>query len=382
MVKVFLSYAEADTPIADLTERILQENHIKVSRYTNVGYRESFISYMNSLSEHDFVFCIISDAYLKSHACMYEASIMLRMDDLQRRMIWCVLRDCDKKYYFDTGYILRIANIYGSEINRIQYIKYWNKQHEELEDAIKGIDNLDGSQVSILKLNEISEIANNALPSLLRFITENRGLSFNALYVNGFKDVFDAIADEFITDDLGTGEESYNILHLQVDNDYYVYDSYIVYIKTCKSVVLHGGMNKLHNRITWFADEDVEITAVSNNITIEKLELHDTDINYNVVFKDELKQFDQIEFCIQAKLSNKHKHFKDFFSTEIIAPLRSLNVHLNIENDDIQRICTQKIATNIMNKNTQNPDEYAFRSPFHWHIDNPEIHCEYKIYWE
>ncbi|MDE6016578.1 MAG: toll/interleukin-1 receptor domain-containing protein, partial [Acetatifactor sp.] len=45
----------------------------------------------------------------------------------------------------------------------------------------------------------------------------------------------------------------YSLEHLEIDTDYYIYEKEIIYIKTCKSKVLTGGKDRIHNRITWFA---------------------------------------------------------------------------------------------------------------------------------
>ncbi len=49
----------------------------------------------------------------------------------------------------------------------------------------------------------------------------------------------------------------FNLEHNEIDIDYYVEENSITYIKTCRSKVLVGGKNKIHNRITWFADEEI-----------------------------------------------------------------------------------------------------------------------------
>lgn len=56
----------------------------------------------------------------------------------------------------------------------------------------------------------------------------------------------------------------YSLEHKDIDIDYYVDKTSIVYIKTCRSKVLVGGKNKVHNRITWFADETIDLISLTD----------------------------------------------------------------------------------------------------------------------
>lgn len=169
--------------------------------------------------------------------------------------------------------------------------------------------------------------------------------------------------------------------HQQIDIDYYVSANEIIYIKHCKSKILTTGKNSIHNRITWFADEEVKLESLSKGITIEELDLHDTNLNYNVVFDHTLQLNEEVEYCIKATLTNKNGHFKNFFSTEVIAPIKNLSVTLTLADPDVQYVYTQKISKSVMNRCTQEPEKHTFISPFHWHIDSPELNFEYMLYW-
>lgn len=173
----------------------------------------------------------------------------------------------------------------------------------------------------------------------------------------------------------------YNVQHLQIDNDYFVNDSTIVYQKLCRSKILKKGFNKLHNRITWFADENISLISLTDGVEIEYLDLKDTNLNYNVVFDHEFAKDEEVEYCIKATLTNDKHHFANFFSTEIITPINQLNIHLNIANCSIKKYYTQKISSSPMNIRTENPKEHILYTPVHWYIKNPELNFEYKIFW-
>lgn len=174
----------------------------------------------------------------------------------------------------------------------------------------------------------------------------------------------------------------YNLEHKDIDIDYYVDKKSITYIKTCRSKILVGGKNRVHNRIDWFPDEKIDLHSLTKGVSIEYLNLRDTNFNYNVVFDHVLNKGEEIEFRVQATLSNEHGHFENFFSTEVITPIEQLNIHLNIDNIAVKKIYTQKLSSSPMNIRTEKPQEYIFYSPFHWRISKPELNFEYKIYWE
>ena len=192
--------------------------------------------------------------------------------------------------------------------------------------------------------------------------------------------ILDGIRDVSVRKSFGF-PSYYNLRHHEIDVDYYVGAGEITYVKTCKSVVLTGGKNTLHNRVTWFADEDVRLSSLTDSVHIQPIDMRDTNLNYNVVFDHTLKVGEEIEFSVKAKLTNRNRHFANFFSTEIIVPIELLSVHLNLEDTSVSKVYTQKLCSSPMNVRTEQPKPYIFHSPFHWHIRNPELNFEYKIFW-
>ncbi len=100
-----------------------------------------------------------------------------------------------------------------------------------------------------------------------------------------------------------------------------------------------------------------------------------------MVFNHILEKGEEIEFRIKAVLSNNKKHFANFFSTEVITPIKELNVHLNLADSLVKKVYTQKLSSSPMNIRTESPKEHVFYSPYHWRIPEPELNFEYKIYW-
>ena len=81
---MFLSFCSQDCDIADIVENNL-DKYIIVNRWeSKVGYRESFRVFMDSAKDHNYLFSIISDRYLKSRACMYEIGKIIDEPSFQK----------------------------------------------------------------------------------------------------------------------------------------------------------------------------------------------------------------------------------------------------------------------------------------------------------
>ena len=194
------------------------------------------------------------------------------------------------------------------------------------------------------------------------------------LILEGIKDSKERTSNGFIP--------YYSVEHYQIDLDYIVTSDKIIYIKRCKTKILESGKNCIHNRITWFADEKIKIKSLSSNCCIENISMQDTSYNFNVVFNRELKKDEIVEYAFMAVLPNKHQHFDNFFSTEVIVPIRKLNMHLNIADKNVKYYYTQKVYDSLMNVRTEPRVKHEYIRPSHWYIDNPELHFEYKISWQ
>ena len=194
-----------------------------------------------------------------------------------------------------------------------------------------------------------------------------------SLILEGIKDRKERISKGFIP--------YYNVEHMQIDLDYIVTCDKIIFIKQCRTKILEDNKRSIHNRITWFADEKIEIKSLLSNSYIENIGMKDTNHNFNVVFNKDLKKGEIVDYAFMAILNNKHRYFKNFFSTEVIVPIHKLNIHLNIVDENIKYYYTQKLYDSLMNARTESPIKHEYIRPSHWYIDNPELHFEYKIYW-
>lgn len=189
---VFLSYRESDTPIVNIIEEQLRSHTndgVNISRYTRIPYKASFKEFMNGIQDHDFVLSIVSDSYLKSQACMYEVGEIIKDHHFNEKLLFVVLSENDRKYYPE-GFTKKIAaEIYGSEVLRLQYVTYWKGKYDELNATIRGIDDYEAISDATLSLKEIGQIYRNDISEFMKFLTDNNGKSFDVLYKNDFSDL-------------------------------------------------------------------------------------------------------------------------------------------------------------------------------------------------
>lgn len=148
---------------------------------------------------------------------------------------------------------------------------------------------------------------------------------------------------------------SFSSSHKSIKVEYYVYDDKIIYKKTVDTIANVDGKNKEHNRITWFQDEVITVTSLTDGAAIEVLDLPDTNYNYNVVFDHTINKGDAIQYEVRAELTNIHHHFKNFVSSQIITPVEELDIILCVFNKSIDKVYTQKIANSPLNTDTLVP---------------------------
>lgn len=190
--RLFLSYSQNDTPIADIIYEKLNEltnGLLKISRYTQVQYKNSFKAFMNSIEEHDFVLCVVSDSYLKSKNCMYEVGEIIKDHNFKNRLLFVVLSESDRKYYKADSAVFAPAHIYGFSENRLKYTEYWQSEYENLRKKIEEISNPVATRKEANSLYEIKKILENDLGAFLEYLVDYNGSRFDDLYTNDFEEI-------------------------------------------------------------------------------------------------------------------------------------------------------------------------------------------------
>lgn len=142
--EVFVSYAWSDesTAIVDKLQHAFEQTGTRLLRdREDIRYKDSIRDFMRRLGQGKCVVVILSEKYLKSDSCMFELIEIAKAQNMRERIFPIVLPD---------------ANIY-KPISRVRYIKYWDEQKQELDEALKSVsgDNLTNLQA---ELNSYSEI--------------------------------------------------------------------------------------------------------------------------------------------------------------------------------------------------------------------------------
>lgn len=194
--KIFLSYCHKDSCIADLVENKLNEiakNKIDISRdIRKVKYKDSLDEYMQSIKDHDYVISIISDGYLRSVACMYEVTELMRDRDYYDKLLFIILSEEDIKFYDNKGIKIN-ADIYSS--NRFEYIKYWENEKTKIDAQVADFKN----PALMLELTEESrqlEIISLHIGTFIAKLKDGLGEPFQNMLSSDFIEIISIILDQ------------------------------------------------------------------------------------------------------------------------------------------------------------------------------------------
>lgn len=191
---IFLSYCNYDSDLADIIfDKLNYYSFINISRYTlDVPYKGSFTEFMNTLKKHDKVIMIISDKYLKSRACMYEVGQLLNSVDFQKKILFVICSNNDKKYYKTKTEESIEAQIYVPH-KRNQYIIYWEKQYNLLKKDLETLED-ECSKIETLKImRNIKKIIDHDIGPFMEYLGDAKGISFDELFQHDFKEFFDEL---------------------------------------------------------------------------------------------------------------------------------------------------------------------------------------------
>ncbi|MEO6718902.1 MAG: toll/interleukin-1 receptor domain-containing protein [Ferruginibacter sp.] len=143
--EIFISYgwgSESEV-IADNIYQTLSGKGLRIIRDKIVlGYKGNIKQFMETIGSGKYVIVILSNKYLTSENCMFEMLELHKNGDVYNRIFPIVLKD---------------AKIYN-EIDRIDYINYWDQAIEDLKAKHKTIINPVGTGQVIEKINQYNDI--------------------------------------------------------------------------------------------------------------------------------------------------------------------------------------------------------------------------------
>ena len=170
-MKVFLSYAWTNKGNLDQIDSILSDSDADITRDTrDLKHLDNIFDFMNTVAEHDFAILLISQDYLKSKNCMYEALKLLEHPEFDSKYIPVFLDNLD---IFDA-------------IGRLGYVKYWEDSFDELNSKIKELQSPANTHEILKELEHYRKIRDR-IDDFLNKLISIRGFTFNEVVVENDK---------------------------------------------------------------------------------------------------------------------------------------------------------------------------------------------------
>lgn len=159
----------------------LNANGLQAREYKrDISYKESIQQFMDDIASADYIVLLISDKYLKSEYCMYEAiELLARNKQNLRNKIFPVL--------------LSDAPIFETD-NHLDYVLYWIKKHEEINKKLQGIDpqKTMSLQKKAIVYREISE----NIDALFEELNQMKQLDSKLIEANDYTIIVESILKE------------------------------------------------------------------------------------------------------------------------------------------------------------------------------------------
>lgn len=119
---VFISYNWDSSELVDKIEERLKPYALVCRDKNMIEWWESIKGYMDTIRDRTFAILVISDKYLKSENCLYEAVQLMKNKDWHEKTMFFVEEDA--------------CSIY-SPVNQISYVKYWEDKENDLRKKIE-----------------------------------------------------------------------------------------------------------------------------------------------------------------------------------------------------------------------------------------------------
>lgn len=172
---------------------------------------------------------------------------------------------------------------------------------------------------------------------------------------------------------------NYHITEMNVNFEYR--EDKVIVISKITVKALKKGLDRIYNRTTWFPDEKTRISCLEKEFTIERLPKRDTSNEYYVNFNKKLKKGELITFTTKVVNGNNNRHFKDFYSREIITPMDKLNITVVIPSKYGYRFLTKETIKGSAYNDFAEKEKFEFLNTYTWEIE-PRLGYEYKLLWE
>lgn len=198
-VNIFISYNHLVKELADVIENDLISQfsfRLKINRDTQLKYRDSIEDFMRSIKQNDIIVSLVSNTYLKSEACMYEISELMKDDNYTDKLAFIVFSDHDNSFLTKSVSIKDLVpQVYGSQ--RFKYTEYWSLKYEEYTDQYKRMNyRTSGTTGLHVTINRIDSIL-KSVDDFIEMLNRKMGQDFTTMKNNDFLEIHEMISSEF-----------------------------------------------------------------------------------------------------------------------------------------------------------------------------------------
>ena len=137
--EIFISYAwkgESETLVDTICDAFAAKGYQVTRDKSSMTYKDSIREFMDRIGRGKYIIAVVSDKYMKSEYCMYEAYRMFQSPAFRERVFPIVLPDAD------------IFSFRG----QAAYLRYWDQEYKGLEAEYRSIAN--GSPTMVAPLTE------------------------------------------------------------------------------------------------------------------------------------------------------------------------------------------------------------------------------------
>lgn len=118
---IFISYNWKSSDFVDEIENAINLKCDVKRDKNSIGDWGSITDFMKTIRKEDFAILVVSDAYLKSTACLHEVIELMKDDKWDEKTMYVIMDDARDVY---------------DGIKRVDYIKYWNDYCNKLNNTI------------------------------------------------------------------------------------------------------------------------------------------------------------------------------------------------------------------------------------------------------
>lgn len=133
---LFISYNWGKEELVDKIQNEVNKFAIVKRDKNELGFGDSITDFMNTIRQEDFALVVLSDAYLKSDACMYELTTLFQekgKNGFDHKVMFVVCEDARTVY---------------SSCGRASYVEFWENRYNELVEKSKVVSAESGVEIS------------------------------------------------------------------------------------------------------------------------------------------------------------------------------------------------------------------------------------------